>query len=44
MMVILKVAFISGSSKQGNIFRASVDCNWVAAKYLKRKFKINLTI
>ena len=35
-MVILKVAFIAGSSKQGNARRASVGWNWVAAIVLSK--------
>lgn len=38
--VILKVAFIAGSSKQGNAFRASVGCICVVATTLKNKIKI----
>ncbi|KAH3881119.1 hypothetical protein DPMN_005041 [Dreissena polymorpha] len=33
--VTLKVAFIAGSSKHGNAFRASVGSNWVTARYLQ---------
>ena len=34
IMESLKVAFIDGSSKQGNKFLASVGDNWVKYKYL----------
>ena len=34
-MNISKVAFIVGSSKQGNALLASVGSNWVAASHLK---------
>lgn len=32
--VTVNVAFIFGSSKQGNARRASVDSNWVTASHL----------
>lgn len=39
-----KAAFISGSSKHGNNFRASVDCSCVAAKRLQQKYNWIQTI
>ena len=40
-MMILKLAFIAGSSKHGNAVRAADDSKWVVAMYLGKINTVN---